>query len=295
VQDTGTVQGICRELETMASLRFPHICQVHGGCVINKKEVWLILEYVEGGNLNDFLTEFGPLRHELQLSFFIQSAKSINYLHSSPSPILHRDIKSSNFLVRDKSELLLTDFGLSKTAEFVTSQTTIGTFRWAAPEVLNKSPKWSEKADIYSLGMVFFEIVSCKIPFNEDKNFMRIMEKIVNGTRPIIPDSCPKASFATAIHSSFYTNIELYFIFPHQGIFRLDLQVLGSKSIKKTDITRTGWISCSSWKYDNITPHNTKQNKTKQKTKQNKKQNKTKNKTKQKQTNKQTKQYKKNK
>jgi serine/threonine protein kinase len=209
--------------------------------VINKKEVWLVLEFVEGGNLNDFLIEFGPLTQELQLSFFIQAAKSINYLHSSPSPILHRDIKSSNFLIRDKSKLLLTDFGLSKAAEFVTSQTLNGTLKWAAPEVLSESPKWSEKADIYSLGMVFFEIVSCEIPFKGDKNLMGIAKKILNGTRPIIPDSCPKASFAPSVRSSFFIQIlNSLFCFPQKGTFRIDLQVLGSNSIRKTNFTSIG-------------------------------------------------------
>jgi serine/threonine protein kinase len=177
----------------MASFRFQHICQVHGGCVINEKEVWLVLELVEGGDLQEFLTNFGPLAHELQLSSFIQAAKALNYLHTSPSPILHRDIKSSNFLVRDKSKLLLTDFGLSKAKDFVSSQTfTTGTVTWAAPEVLSNS-NWSEKADIYSLEMVFFEIISCELPFQNYKNLGSIMKAIETGKQPNIPESCPKA------------------------------------------------------------------------------------------------------
>jgi serine/threonine protein kinase len=176
----------------MASLRFTHICEVYGGCIISHEEVWLVFELVEEGDLKSFLTEFGPLSRELQLSFFIQAAKAINYLHTLPSPILHRDIKSSNFLVKDKSKLILTDFGLSKEAENVTQTDAIGMLRWAAPEVLSDS-NWSEKADIYSLGMVFFAIISCETPFKEDRNVNHIVKKIEDGTRPVIPDSCPKA------------------------------------------------------------------------------------------------------
>jgi serine/threonine protein kinase len=189
----------------MASLRFPRICQVYGGCVINDKELWVVLEFVEGGNLHNFLFNFaGPLPHDLQLSFFIQAAIAINYLHTSPSPILHRDIKSHNFLVRDKSKLLLTDFGLSKAVELVTSQThTLGTLRWAAPEVVSDS-KWSDKADIYSLGMVFFEIVSREIPFQNNTNLFQIAKGIKKGTRPKIPDSCPKASIHISFHNHFH-------------------------------------------------------------------------------------------
>jgi serine/threonine protein kinase len=94
----------------------------------------------------------------------------------------------------------LTDFGLSKAVELVTSQTlTLGTLRWAAPEVLSDS-KWSDKADIYSLGTVFFEIVSCEIPF-QNNNLLQITKGLERGTRPKIPESCPKAS----IHISFFT------------------------------------------------------------------------------------------
>lgn len=103
---------------------------VHGGCFINERELWLVLEYVKGGNLYEFLAKSqGPLPLDLQISFFYQAAKSINYLHTSSYPILHRDVKSLNFLVKDNTKLVLTDFGLSKAKEFLTSQTyTIGIY-----------------------------------------------------------------------------------------------------------------------------------------------------------------------
>jgi eukaryotic-like serine/threonine-protein kinase len=197
---------ICKELKTMASLRFQNICQVHGGCVIDDQEIWLVLEFVEGGNLHNFLSNFdGPLPHDLQLSFFIQAAKAINYLHTSPSPILHRDIKSHNFLVRDKSKLLLTDFGLSKAVELVVPKTlTIGTLNWAAPEVVINS-KWSEKADIYSLGMVFFEIVSHEIPFQNDTNLMQIAKGISEEQDPKFLTVVPRQVFIS-LCTGIFTN-----------------------------------------------------------------------------------------
>jgi serine/threonine protein kinase len=190
------VLDICDELEIMASLRFQHICQVLGGCVINGKEVWLVLEYVDGGNLREFITnsQFGSPSWELQLSFATQATKAVNYLHSAPSPIFHRDIKSYNFLVRSSSkQLLLTDFGLAKAKQRVNSNTaTTGTLKWAAPEVLSIKPVWSEKADVYSLGMVLFEIISGQIPFQAETNIRQLLSNIEAGIRPNIPDTCPK-------------------------------------------------------------------------------------------------------
>jgi serine/threonine protein kinase len=109
------------------------------------------------------------------------------------TPILHRDITSFNFLVQDNSKLLLTDFGNAKDCVKSVYTNTTGTLQWSAPEIWDEIPKWSDKADIYSLGMVFFEIVSCEIPFETDKNIFQIGKKIQQGIRPKIPSSCPKA------------------------------------------------------------------------------------------------------
>lgn len=182
----------------MSSLRFQNICQVHGGCVVSDMEVWLVLEYVEGGNLHDFLiSSSSPLPYSLQISLSLQAAKALNYLHSGPAPLLHRDIKSLNFLMNTNAEkLLLTDFGLSQVKDTIPKNcTTIGTLRWAAPEVLEDLPHWSEKADIFGLGMVFYEIVSQDIPYKNEKSFFSIEKKIRENIRPAIPDDCPQVNY----------------------------------------------------------------------------------------------------
>jgi serine/threonine protein kinase len=76
----------------------------------------------------------------------------------------------------------------------LSSTTTIGTLLWAVLEILDDPPKWSEKADIYSLGMVFFEIFSGgQQPYYPDQHLKSILHKIESGIRPKIPDSCPVA------------------------------------------------------------------------------------------------------
>jgi serine/threonine protein kinase len=162
VHDKEVVEEICKEFKTMQSMQFENICKVYGGCLINNnksKEVWLVMEYVDGGDLHTFLkNNEGPLPNELQLSFFMQATKALAALHLAPSPILHRDIKSLNFLVQNKSKLLLTDFGLSKAKSLTNSSTfTVGTVRFAAPEIVaTKKPHWSESADIYYVSLIFF-------------------------------------------------------------------------------------------------------------------------------------------
>jgi eukaryotic-like serine/threonine-protein kinase len=181
----------------MAPLRFQYICQVHGGCVVNDSEVWLVLDFVEGGNLHDFLVSASCLLSwDMQLAFALHATYAVNYLHNCRSPILHRDIKSHNFLVQNGNKLLLTDFGLSKTKETVTRQTaTIGTMNWAAPEILSSEPEWSEKADIYSLGMVFYELITGEIPYKGETNLFGLQKKIKNSILPPLPSNCPEVYF----------------------------------------------------------------------------------------------------
>jgi serine/threonine protein kinase len=148
--DKEVVMDICKEFKAMRRLPSEHLCKVYGGCWVNNgEEVWMVMEYVDGGDFHNFLQKYeGALPQELQLSFFVQTTKALAALHHhAPSPVLHRDIKSLNFLVQNKSKLLLTDFGLSKAKSFINSSTfTINTVRWAAPEIVT-----TNKPQVYYL------------------------------------------------------------------------------------------------------------------------------------------------
>ena len=124
----------------------------------------------------------------------IQATEAIAALHNAPSPILHKDIKSSNFLVQNNSKLFLTEFGHSKykihekPASFAT-----GISRWSAPEILAIDPPlWTEKADIFSLGMVLYEIVAKVIPYREEPNINTILDHKKRGILPKFPSDSVK-------------------------------------------------------------------------------------------------------
>lgn len=173
----------------MAQLHHPHICQVYGQCVIPNEAVWIVMQLAEEGTLGDLLvSQDEPLAYNTILSFALQATMAVKYLHSRPEPILHRDIKSSNFLVHH-GNLLLTDFGLAKEKATIGTSTR-STKNYSAPEVLKAKPSWTVKADIYSLGMLFYELVTGKIPFIGEDEF-NIGDLVTNGQRPQIPPSCP--------------------------------------------------------------------------------------------------------
>lgn len=218
---------ICQELQTVANMQFPNICHIYGGCIVSEKEIWLVLELADG-NLHDFLSS-KRLTPTQQISFALQATQSVEYIHNLPSPVIHSDITSRSLLVQNNTKILLTGFGLSKAFSSVSLQTeTFGTLRWSPPEVVNYTKVWSEKSDIYSLGMVFYEMVSGKVPYQEeDWNFDKIMNKIKNGTRPKLPKECPKVIlymfsffFFSTIYFHFHFSLLLFaFVFFRFSVF----------------------------------------------------------------------------
>lgn len=181
-----SVETVLEEVKLMAKLRHECICSVLGASVINDELVWVVLEYITGGDLHVFLYKNLSLPLNSQVNFCLQAARAVNYLHSLTPPVLHRDIKSQNFLVADSTKLKLTDFGLSRVKS--RAGYTQSTPNWTAPEILGRREQWSEKSDIYSLGMVFFEIISKEIPFHDVHD---MDTAIINGARPTIPKDTP--------------------------------------------------------------------------------------------------------
>ncbi|CAF2908737.1 unnamed protein product [Rotaria sp. Silwood2] len=132
-----------------------------------------------------------------RLSIAFQTISGINYLHQPPEPILHRDIKSLNLLIERAYEgysVKVCDFGLARTRNETTRQTKanstlICTLQWTAPEVL-LAGRYTDWADIYSLGIVYWELATKKIPY-DDLNDAVIRAFVLAGDRLEIPESTP--------------------------------------------------------------------------------------------------------
>jgi len=154
-----------REINIISSLRHPNIV-LNMGASINKSDYYMISEYVPKGSLFDFLiVQKGTFSETEQLNIAYEIAIAIKYLHSRK--VLHCDLKSSNILIDDNGKIKITDFGLSRIKNFLSTQENkgrIGTPHWMAPEIM-KSGRYEEASDAYSYGMILWEMVTCEIPY----------------------------------------------------------------------------------------------------------------------------------
>ena len=181
----------------MCSLRCPHIVNLYGACIEEGKYA-LVIEYMSLGSLYKILHEDKlSLDWPGRLSIALQTAKSINYLHQLREPIVHRDIKSLNILVERSYQgyiAKMCDFGLAKTRNETSRQTQLPnvlhcTLPWTAPEAL-RCEGHSDKSDIYSLGIVYWELATREIPYDGHQNAV-IREFVLAGDRLKIPEMTP--------------------------------------------------------------------------------------------------------
>ncbi|WZZ06499.1 hypothetical protein YC2023_092420 [Brassica napus] len=154
------------EISSLETVRHPNLIMLIGYHA-SEKEMFLIYNYLYGGNLEDFIKERS--KHALEWKILhkiaLDVADALAYLHEQCSPkVLHRDIKPSNILLDNNYNAYLSDFGLSKLLGTSRSHVTTGvavTFGYVAPEYA-MTCRVSEKADVYSYGIVILELISDK-------------------------------------------------------------------------------------------------------------------------------------
>ena len=126
------------------------------------------------------------------LTWALDGIHAIKHLHDND--IMHRDIKSPNFLIMEDMTMKLCDFGISMPDGITTKTTgaTNGTTRWKAPEVWDK--KVSHKSDIFSFGAVMWEMIMCELPYHEHQTEAELVMAIYVNKLPLgpLPQSCPE-------------------------------------------------------------------------------------------------------
>lgn len=152
----------------------------------------IVTELTTRGSLRDLLDDKKvTLSFKRKIKMAKDAALGCNYLHCSKPPIVHRDLKTSNILVDANYTVKVADFGLSTVKGAKADLKRAGTPLWMAPEVLSESP-YDESCDLYSFGIVLWELVTGKIPFEGVKDLDGMITAVVkNKKRPEIPKDAP--------------------------------------------------------------------------------------------------------
>ncbi|KZT23657.1 Pkinase-domain-containing protein [Neolentinus lepideus HHB14362 ss-1] len=172
--------GIDREITMMKLMNHPNIMRIYD-VYEGDKELYLILEYVEGGELFDYLVNHGKLRPLQALAYFKQIVYGLNYAHTFS--IIHRDLKPENILIHSFSPPLIkiADWGMAAFAPPDRQlDTSCGSPHYASPEIVNGLKYEGTATDIWSCGVILFALLTGRLPF-DDKNVRTLLSKVKVG------------------------------------------------------------------------------------------------------------------
>ena len=151
----------------------------------------LVMSLMQNGSLYNLLHNGQELPWTIRFQIALDAAYGLADLHEYK--ILHRDLKSLNILLDDRLRAKLADFGLAKIKRESSSQSSVakGTVLWMAPELFEDEPKMTTASDIYSFGMVLWELLTRMLPYTKASNQMVAARWIEKGKKEEIPSDCP--------------------------------------------------------------------------------------------------------
>lgn len=188
------VQRFAREASAAATLSHKNIVEIYD---VGEDEgtYFIVMEYVPGTTLKELINKRGALLLSEAIDIMRQLISGVIEAHKNG--VIHRDLKPQNILITDSGVLKIGDFGIAMVQSFaqVTESTTImGSLHYLAPEIV-RGEKATPQSDIYALGIIFYELLRGKVPFNDEAAMNIAMKHIreempsIKAYNPTIPQS----------------------------------------------------------------------------------------------------------
>jgi serine/threonine protein kinase len=184
LQDPASITRFEREAQIVARLDHPHIVPIYDFAE-QDGQPYLVMKYIDGLTLKGLLSQ-GPLSLNSIVGLMTQVASALDYAHAQG--VLHRDIKPSNILIDRDGVPYVTDFGLARIAQAgestLSQNMMLGTPQYIAPEQAMGSRDLTPQSDLYSLGIVLYELVVGRVPFNADTPYAIVHDQIYRELPP---------------------------------------------------------------------------------------------------------------
>ncbi|KAF3335583.1 serine/threonine-protein kinase HT1 isoform X1 [Carex littledalei] len=180
------LREFAQEIYIMRKVRHKNVVQFIGACT-KPPILCIVTEFMNGGSVFDLIHNYkGVFQLPAVVRIAIDVSKGMDYLHQCD--IIHRDLKTANLLMDEKEVVKVADFGVARVKDHsgvMTAET--GTYRWMAPEVIEHKP-YDHKADVFSFGIVLWELLVGKLPYEDLTPLQAAVAVVQKGLRPTIPD-----------------------------------------------------------------------------------------------------------
>jgi eukaryotic-like serine/threonine-protein kinase len=194
VHDEEFIRRFRREAQSAASLSHPNVVSIYD--VGQEDEIhYIVMEYIEGITLNDLIKQRAPMQVEEAINIASQICDALDHAHHNG--IIHRDIKPHNILIGRNGRVKVTDFGIARAASsssITQTGSVIGSVHYFSPEHA-KGTQAGEMSDLYSLGIVLYQMLTGKLPFSGESPIsvaLKHLQENVEAPRsvnPLIPQS----------------------------------------------------------------------------------------------------------
>jgi len=194
VHDEEFIQRFRREAQSAAALSHPNVVSIYD--VGQREDIhYIVMEYVEGYTLNELIKEKAPLQVEEAVNIASQICDALDHAHSNQ--IIHRDIKPHNILIGRNGRVKVTDFGIARagaSSSITQTGSVVGSVHYFSPEHA-KGTAAGAKSDLYSLGIVLYQMLTAKLPFSGESPVsvaLKHLQENVEEPRkvnPLIPQS----------------------------------------------------------------------------------------------------------